>query len=177
MINDFLDRKVFTKSLLPKINILLESENIAEQAMKFIKVVDYVSENEEALEGADLELLRDIRAKVYQIYSDESHRKYITYSIMDVNLIKLIDDNLSYFELVFDLAYYAKMPISNVMSKIQIWDAIIFNSLKRDKRVVPMKDVPEHNERIVGAFVKDPIVGVHKFVLSFDLTSLKYMGL
>lgn len=177
MINDFLDRKVFTKSLLPKINTLLESENIAEQAMKLIKVVDYVSENEEALEGADLELLRDIRAKVYQIYSDESHRKYITYSIMDVNLIKLIDDNLSYFELVFDLAYYAKMPISNVMSKIQIWDAIIFNSLKRDKRVVPMKDVPEHNERIVGAFVKDPIVGVHKFVLSFDLTSLKYMGL
>lgn len=178
MIQNFYETKRFKVSVLDQLTNVISKDGIEEYPDKIIRIMDAIEANNEDIERLDdLDKLKNIRDIIYQIYSDESHRKFITYSIMDVQLVKDIDNNLSFLELVFDIAYYAKMPIDSVMSKIQIWDAIIFNSLKKSNIVVPMKDIPEHNERIVGAFVKDPIVGIHKRVLSFDLTSLEIWGI
>ncbi|UQJ95772.1 DNA polymerase [Klebsiella phage CPRSB] len=57
------------------------------------------------------------------------------------------------------------------MSPLKTWDAIIYNSLREDKVVIP--ENRRHTKTpYPGAFVKDPVPGPYKYMVSFDLTSL-----
>jgi DNA polymerase elongation subunit (family B) len=53
-----------------------------------------------------------------------------------------------------------------------MWDVIIHNHLHKQKIAVPIKGGGSKDEAYVGAFVKDPQVGAHNWVMSFDLNSL-----
>lgn len=102
---------------------------------------------------------------------ETNHQRYISYNIVDVWCVQEIDHKRGFINLALSMGYYAKMNISSVMSPIKTWDAIIFNSLKQDKRVLPQV---KHNikEPYPGAFVKEIKPSHHKYVMSFDLTSL-----
>jgi DNA polymerase elongation subunit (family B) len=53
-----------------------------------------------------------------------------------------------------------------------MWDIIIHNYLLSRGIVVPIVEKGAKDSQIVGAYVKDPQVGMHKWVVSFDLNSL-----
>jgi DNA polymerase elongation subunit (family B) len=53
-----------------------------------------------------------------------------------------------------------------------MWDAIIYNHLRTRNIVIPAKSFSGKDTQFEGAYVKDPIVGLHKWVASFDLNSL-----
>jgi DNA polymerase elongation subunit (family B) len=53
-----------------------------------------------------------------------------------------------------------------------MWDCIIFNHLKDQQIVVPPKRHEVKSEAYEGAYVKEPQIGRHKWVASFDLNSL-----
>ena len=58
---------------------------------------------------------------------------------------------------------------------VKYWETIIYNFLKEQNIQTPpqkLKTGNDKNKPIVGAFVKEPIVGGHKWVMSFDLNSL-----
>lgn len=100
-----------------------------------------------------------------------NHQLYISYNIQDVALVGKIDNKRCFIELALSMAYYSKMKVQSVMSPIKTWDAIIFNSLKAQKKVIPpCKSHPK--ESYPGAFVKEPVINRYKYVMSFDLTSL-----
>ncbi|QDH49139.1 DNA polymerase [Pantoea phage Phynn] len=99
------------------------------------------------------------------------HQTYITYNIVDVLRVLDIDANRNFIELVMSVAYYAKINFPGVMSPLKTWDAIIYNSLREEKKVIP------ENRRHVktpydGAFVKEPVIDAYKYIMSFDYTSL-----
>lgn len=99
------------------------------------------------------------------------HQTYITYNIVDVLRVLDIDGKRNFIELVLSVAYYAKINFPGVMSPLKTWDAIIYNSLREDKKVIP------ENRRHVktqyeGAFVKEPVINAYKYIMSFDYTSL-----
>lgn len=99
------------------------------------------------------------------------HQKYITYNIGDVIRVLDIDGKRNFIELVLSVAYYAKINFTGVMSPLKTWDAIIYNSLREEKKVIP------ENRRHIktpyeGAYVKEPIVSNYLYIISFDLTSL-----
>jgi DNA polymerase elongation subunit (family B) len=75
-------------------------------------------------------------------------------------------------ELVYTLAYSSKINYEDVFSPVRMWDAIIFNYLYERKIAIPLKEENGKSEVFEGAYVKDPIVGPHKWVASFDLNSL-----
>ncbi len=100
-----------------------------------------------------------------------NHQRYISYNIIDVHCVQMIDKKRGFINLSISMAYYAKMNIQSVMSPVKTWDAIIFNSLKADNLVMP--EVKSHVKTpYVGAYVKVPKPGAYKYVLSFDVTSL-----
>ncbi|QPI17992.1 DNA polymerase [Pectobacterium phage POP12] len=105
----------------------------------------------------------------------KDHQTYITYNIIDVIRVLDIDGKRNFIELVLSIAYYARVNFGSVLSPLKTWDAIIYNSLKQDKIVIP-----ENKKHIKvpfeGAFVKEPIIGFYKYIMSFDLTSLDCMG-
>ncbi|ADG60002.1 DNA polymerase [Acinetobacter phage Acj9] len=100
-----------------------------------------------------------------------SHQRYISYNIVDVYCVQLIDLKRGFINLSISMAYYAKMNITSVMSPVKTWDAIIFNSLKPQHMVLP-EGKANIRQGYEGAYVKEPRPGAYRFVLSFDVTSL-----
>lgn len=126
--------------------------------------LDYIAEVELDDEKVKYE------GKLHQL-SETDPQKYVDYNIKDVDIIVRLDKKLKLFQLVFELAYYAKCSFQDTLGTIKIWDAIIFNSLKKEGVAIPEQ---KHYEKapFEGAFVKEPKVGLYDWVMSFDLTSL-----
>ena len=75
-------------------------------------------------------------------------------------------------EMIISLAYMAKCNFNDVFSPVKMWDCIIYNHLREQRIVIPPKKHEEKSDAYEGAYVKDPQVGRHKWVCSFDLNSL-----
>ena len=68
--------------------------------------------------------------------------------------------------------YEAKVNYEDVFGQVKYWDVLIHNYLKNKNIVIPQKVSSSKSEKFEGAYVKDPQVGQHKWVMSFDLNSL-----
>jgi len=55
---------------------------------------------------------------------------------------------------------------------VRMWDILIHNYLLERNIVVPPKTSKRKDSQYAGAYVKEPIIGQHRFVMSFDLNSL-----
>ena len=108
---------------------------------------------------------------LHQLYK-ENFQKFIEYNIKDVEIVERLEDKLKLIELAATLAYDAKVNYDDVFSQVRMWDTITYNSLKKKNIVVPPKKNNQKSESYAGAYVKDPIVGMHEWVASFDLNSL-----
>ena len=106
------------------------------------------------------------------LFYKNDYQKYIDYNIIDVELVDKLDDKLKLLDLLITIAYSAKINFDEVMSPIRTWDSIAFHILKKDNIVVPPKARNYKSDAYVGAYVKEPHLGVHDWVLSFDLNSL-----
>ena len=70
------------------------------------------------------------------------------------------------------IAYDAGVNLVDSLTSVRMWDVIIHNYLMKKNLVVPPKVVEDKAFQVEGAYVKDPQVGMHKWVVSFDLNSL-----
>jgi len=98
--------------------------------------------------------------------------KFVEYNIKDVELVQRLDEKMKLLELVFTLAYDAKVNFEDVYSQVKTWDTIIFNYLKKSNLVVPPKKENKKDSQYAGAYVKEPIPGFYDWVVNFDLNSL-----
>lgn len=108
--------------------------------------------------------LDDLYNKNYQLFID--------YNIHDCELIKRLDDKMKLLDLVYAFAYDAGINFADTLTSVRTWDVIIHNHLLTYKKVVPHVRRQESTGAPVGGFVKSPKIGMHEWVVSFDLTSL-----
>ncbi|MGH2612088.1 MAG: DNA polymerase domain-containing protein, partial [Rhabdochlamydiaceae bacterium] len=101
-----------------------------------------------------------------------NYQKFIDYNIRDVELVFKLEKKLKLIELVLTLAYKSKVNYQDVYHQTKMWDSLIYNHLKNKNIIVPPKSQTLKGESYVGAYVKPTIVGKHKWVVNFDLTSL-----
>jgi len=101
-----------------------------------------------------------------------NYQKFIEYNIKDVELILKLEDKLKLIELALTLAYDTKSNFNDVFAQTRMWDAIIYNYLFERKIIVPPKTIQKKDSAFEGAYVKEPQIGVHDYVASFDLNSL-----
>ena len=103
-------------------------------------------------------------------------QKFIEYNIRDTELVYLIETDgvksSKLLELALTLAYDNKCNIEDVFQQVRMWDAIIFNHLKKKNIVIPMQKLGKKDDSYAGAFVKEPKPGLYNWVVSFDLNSL-----
>lgn len=102
----------------------------------------------------------------------ENYQLFIEYNIKDVELVEKLDEKLKLIELTLTLAYDSKTNMDDAFSQVRMWDSIIYNHLKAKNIVIPPNERHTKDEAYIGAYVKDPIIGLHKWVVSFDLNSL-----
>tara|TARA_R110000868_G_scaffold147979_1_gene369637 strand:+ start:2457 stop:4991 length:2535 start_codon:yes stop_codon:yes gene_type:complete len=108
---------------------------------------------------------------LHQLYK-LNYQKFIEYNIKDVDLILKLDDKLKLIELALTLAYDTKSNYDDVFAQTRMWDSMTYAYLIDKKIVVPPRVIKEKTERFEGAYVKEPQIGLHNWVASFDLNSL-----
>ena len=111
----------------------------------------------------------------YDTFKDwytKDYQSFIDYNIVDVELVDRLEDKMKLLELLFTMAYEAKVNYEDVFGQVKYWDVLIHNYLKNRKIVIPQKSHSSKSDKYEGAYVKDPQVGQHKWVMSFDLNSL-----
>ena len=113
----------------------------------------------------------------YEEYSslDDLYNKnpqlYYEYNIHDTALIDRLEDKLGLIELIYTMAYSSGCNYSDTLGTVGIWDTIIYRFLD-DRDVVLQPNRTSIKGAFPGGYVKDPQVGMHDWVVSFDLASL-----
>jgi len=102
----------------------------------------------------------------------KDYQSFIDYNIKDVELVDALEDRLAMITLMLTMAYEAKINYNDVYSQVRMWDVITFNFLKNKNIVIPQRRKHEKRAKYVGAYVKEPQVGQHNWIMSFDLNSL-----
>jgi len=111
--------------------------------------------------------------ETFQEWYTKDYQSFIEYNITDVELVDRLEDKLKLIELLITMAYDCKVNYSDMLGSVKYWDILIYNYLRKKNIIVPQKR--KHSakaERYEGAYVKDPQVGMHNWVVSLDLNSL-----
>lgn len=126
--------------------------------------IAYIELGERKLSYDEFESINEFYKKDFQ--------KFIQYNIRDVELIQKLEEKLKLIELAVALAYSAGVNYQDVFSQVRTWDVIIYNYLSERGIVIPPKKKSRKDEQYAGAYVKEPLVGMHHWIASFDLNSL-----
>lgn len=109
-------------------------------------------------------------SSLHELYKT-NYQKFIDYNIRDVELVDRFEDKLGLITLAMTMAYRGGVNYSDTFGTTMIWDTIIYRDLMNRNVIIP----PNEDKRKLtypGGFVKDPQVGLHEWVCSFDLNSL-----
>ena len=128
--------------------------------------LDYIAriELDEKKEGNPFDTFREWYTKDFQ--------SFIEYNITDVELVDKLEDKMKLIQLCLTMAYDGKVNFTDVLGTVRYWDIIIYNHLRSKNIVIPQKLKNTKTEKFEGAYVKEPQIGMHKWVMSFDLNSL-----
>ncbi len=126
--------------------------------------IAHVELGERKMDYSEYETLHELYKQDYQ--------KFIEYNIRDVELVEKLEDKMKLIELALTLAYDNKVNYDDVFTQVRMWDAIVYNYLLKKKVVIPQMSHGVKSSQYEGAYVKDPILGMHQWVASFDLNSL-----
>ena len=99
-------------------------------------------------------------------------QRFVEYNIRDVDLVVGLENKLRLIELALGLAYSSRTNYGDVFTQVRMWDSIIYNYLLQRDTIIPPRKRSDKDEQFEGAYVKDPQVGQHDWVVSFDLDSL-----
>ena len=107
---------------------------------------------------------------LYTLYKSD-FQKFIDYNIKDVELVEKLDEKLDLISLVLTMAYRGGVNYNDTLGTTNIWDTIIYRILN-ERKICPPPKVEKPKTSYPGGYVKEPQVGSHDWVTSFDLNSL-----
>lgn len=102
---------------------------------------------------------------------EENPQLFMEYNIKDVDLVDQLDAKHNLMSMAMTLCFTNKHNFEDVFAQTRMWDAICFNRLKKKKMVCPPIIKHTKDSAYVGAYVKETINGMHKWVASFDVNS------
>jgi len=122
-----------------------------------------------------LELGRGKDDMPYPTFKDwytKDFQSFVDYNIQDVEIVDGLEDKLGLIDLSLTVAYESKVNYGDIFSQVRVWDTLIANHLMKKNICVPPREDHIKETKYEGAYVKEPKVGQHKWVVSFDINSL-----
>src|SRR6056300_704568 len=108
--------------------------------------------------------------------------KFIEYNLVDVEIVVELDKKLQFIDLCRGIAHAGHVPYEDFVYSSKYLEGAMLTYLRRKGLVAPKKpgdrkerkqEINDNNqEKFIGAYVKDPIVGKYDWIYDLDLTSL-----
>src|SRR5210317_2305444 len=108
----------------------------------------------------------------FKEFCEKDFQKFIDYNIQDVEIVDALEDKLGLIELALTVAYESKVNYDDIFSQVRVWDTLIANHLHERKIAIPPREDHAKDVKYEGAYVKEPILGGHDWIVSFDINSL-----
>jgi DNA polymerase elongation subunit (family B) len=108
--------------------------------------------------------------------------KFIEYNLVDVEIVVELDKKLQFIDLCRGICHAGHVPYEDFVYSSKYLEGAMLTYLRRKNLVAPNKPQDRKEklaalkeageEKFIGAYVKDPIVGKYDWVYDLDLTSL-----
>jgi len=108
----------------------------------------------------------------FKEFYEKDFQKFIDYNIQDVEIVDALEDKLGLIDLSLTVAYDSKVNYDDIFSQVRVWDTLIANHLMQKNICVPPREEHSKETKYEGAYVKEPILGGHDWIVSFDINSL-----
>lgn len=98
--------------------------------------------------------------------------KFIFYNAIDCALVHYIDKKLKTMLTFFKIANLNGVEINRALSPVWSTEVMMMRKFLERKQVFVQTRKDENHVKFAGAYVKDPIVGLHEWVACYDFASL-----
>lgn len=104
----------------------------------------------------------------------KDYPKYILYNIIDTAIVYLIHQKIKTMNVALTIAHMSQISIFKASSPVAITESLLCREYLSRNLVMASDPASTQAKRVSyeGAFVKDPIVGMHHAVACFDFASL-----
>ena len=110
--------------------------------------------------------------ETFKEFYEQDFQKFVDYNIQDVEIVDALEDKLGLIDLSLTVAYESKVNYDDIFSQVRVWDTLIANHLMKKNICVPPREEHQKDTKYEGAYVKDPALGMHDWIVSFDINSL-----
>ena len=102
----------------------------------------------------------------------KDYPRYVLYNGVDSLLVQLIDKYFKTMLTLYMLGQYCEMKLSATTSKIAMTEAVVFRDFNNHNLKVVWEERNPVRGRLLGAYVKNPVKGLHRFCCCNDFASL-----
>ena len=104
---------------------------------------------------------------------NKDFKEYLYYGSVDAILVQLIDKKLRQLDHIYMYSLYCKEKIGSCFSKIATTEAQVYEDFyQHGLKIVPEERTDIERGKLMGAYVKKPIPGIHEYVCCNDFASL-----
>lgn len=108
---------------------------------------------------------------------NNDYYKFVLYNAIDSILVQQIHYKMKYVDIMYGIGTLSRIKVTDAYNTLPVTEGILRQKMKKEKNVVFVKkdrvkgaDVEEMS--VKGGWVKDPIVGMSKWILCYDFSSL-----
>ena len=102
----------------------------------------------------------------------KDYPRYVLYNGVDSLLVQLIDKYFKTILTLYMLGQYCEMKLSATTSKIAMTEAVVFRDFNNHNLKVVWEERNPVRGKLLGAYVKNPVKGLHRFCCCNDFASL-----
>lgn len=123
---------------------------------------------------------KEINVSNLQKLYEEDFEIYMYYNAVDSVLVQKIHDARNYISIIFAISSLAKIKTLDVISykngalaSLVITEGVLRNRFRENENIVLFKEKKNYLESTIsGGWVKEPVVGLNKWVVCYDFASL-----
>ena len=158
---------------LPAHRVIIDYMELYEKYDTSVKVkesssLDFVSENLLGVKKVNYQ------GNLTHLYENDYY-KFVMYNAIDSILVQQIHLKMKYIDILYGISTLSKCRIIDSVSTLPVTEGILRDKMKNEKNIqfvkVDRKDT-EDELSVKGGWVKDPIVGMSKWVVCQDFSSL-----
>lgn len=109
---------------------------------------------------------------IQDLYEKE-YTKYVYYNVVDTCLVYLIHQKLRTMDIALTIATMCRIGIYKAASPVAVTESMLCRKFLEQNKVMARNNAEESKDsQYAGAYVKVPVVGMHRGVACFDYASL-----